>query len=106
MAGKCLWPGASGKKYKYEIYPIDSNYDWEDKPGNYIFAREFSLNKWQAIYIGETESLKDCLPSHHKLQCIHRNEGTHIHAHINQDSLNRLDEEADLLNYFKKTPCN
>jgi hypothetical protein len=103
MADKYIWTGASGKKYEYEIYPIGTN--WNDVPGNYIFARESTTNRWQAIYIGETESFKDRLPNHNELPCIRRNGGTHIHAHVNRDSRARLDEEADLL-ANNKTPCN
>lgn len=103
MADKCIWTGASGKKYEYAIYPIGT--DWSDVAGNYIFARESSPHKWEAIYIGETESFKDRLPNHNELPCIKRNGGTHIHAHVNRDSQARLDEEADLL-ANNKTPCN
>ena len=103
MADKCIWTGASGKKYEYEIYPIGAA--CSDVAGNYIFARESSPHKWEAIYIGETESFKDRLPNHNELPCIKRNGGTHIHAHVNRDSQARLDEEADLL-ANNKTPCN
>ena len=103
MADKCIWTGASGKKYEYEIYPIDTN--WNDVPGNYIFARESSSRTWQAIYIGQTESFKDRLPNHNELPCIRRNGGTHVHAHVNRDSRARLEEEGDLL-ANNKTACN
>ena len=103
MADKCIWTGASGKTYEYEMHPIGTN--WNDVPGNYIFARESSPGKWQAVYIGETDSLKHRLPNHNELPCVRRNGGTHIHAHANQDSRARLDEEADLL-ANNTTPCN
>ena len=103
MADICTWTGASGKKYEYNIYAIGTN--WYDEPGNYIFAQEALPQKWTAIYIGETESFKDRLPNHNELPCIHRNGGTHIHAHINRDSSSRLEEEADLL-ANNATPCN
>ena len=103
MADKCTWTGASGKEYLYDIYPIGTN--WNDEPGNYIFAGVFEPHKWTAIYIGETESFKDRLPNHNELPCIRRNGGTHIHARINRDSQARLNEEADLL-ANNKTPCN
>ena len=103
MADKCIWTGASGKKYEYEIYLMDST--WNDVPGNYIFAKEVSPHKWQGVYIGETESFKDRLPNHNELPCIKRNGGTHIHAHINSDSHARLDEEKDLLSN-NTTSCN
>jgi len=103
VADKCIWTGASGKKYEYEIYSTNTN--WNDVAGNYIFARESSPHKWEAIYIGETESFKDRLPNHNELPCIRRNGGTHIHAHVNRGNRARLDEEADLL-ANNTTPCN
>lgn len=103
MANKCNWTGASGKIYEYEIFPI--GIDWNDVAGNYIFAKQSSPNRWASIYIGETESFKDRLPNHNQLPCIRRNEGTHIHAHVNQDSRARLAEEVDLL-ATDKPPCN
>ncbi len=103
MADKCTWTGLSGKVYEYNIYPISDN--WNDIAGNYIFAKESSPHKWEAVYIGETESFKDRLPSHNELPCVKRNGGTHIHAHTNQDGQARLDEEADLI-ATGRPPCN
>ena len=103
MADKCKWIGASGKEYFYDIYPI--NTDWNDVPGNYIFAKETTPHNWEAVYIGETESFKDRLPNHNELPCIRRNGGTHTHVRINRDSRARLAEEAELLANHS-TPCN
>ncbi len=103
MARTCKWIGASDKEYIYNIHPIDT--EWNDVSGNYIFAKEVSPLKWEAVYIGETESFKDRLPNHNELPCILRNGGTHIHTHINESSRARLDEETDLLPN-NSTPCN
>lgn len=103
MADKCKWIGASGKEYLYDIFKI--GIDWNDVPGNYIFAYKTEPTVWAPVYIGETESFKDRLPNHPELPCIRRNGGTHIHAHVNQNSQGRLDEEADLLKNHNP-PCN
>ena len=103
MADKCIWTGASGKKYEYTIYLIGG--EWNDVSGNYIFAKKNSPNEWEAVYIGETESFKDRIPNHNELACVRRNGGTHVHARTNKDSQARLDEEADLLANHS-TPCN
>ena len=100
--GKVNWKGASGKLYTYEIHPMDES--WNDVPGNYIFARQIP-GGWSAVYIGETQSLKDRLPNHNELPCVRQNGGTHIHAHVNQNTQARLAEEADLL-ANGGTPCN
>jgi len=103
MPDKCIWTGASGKKYEYEVFSIGTN--WNDVPGNYIFARQSSPRQWESVYIGETESFKDRLPNHNELPCIRRNGGTHVHAHVNKASRARLAEERDLLSNGT-TPCN
>ena len=74
-----MWPGASGKEYKYWIYAIGTSF--KDSPGNYIFAKETSIGRWTPIYIGETDSLQDRLSNHEKLPCVERHGGTHVHAH-------------------------
>jgi len=104
MAYTCRWKGASDKEYIYIINSIkDSALD--DVPGNYIFARESEPNKWEALYIGETESFKDLIPNHNELTCIRRNKCTHVHTHTNLTNQARLAEEKDLLANHT-TPCN
>ena len=91
----CTWTGNSGKTYSYEIHKI--NTIWNDVAGNYIFAKETSPSKWAALYIGETQSLRDRLPNHEKRPCPTRNGTTHIHVHVNSGSAARLAEESDLI---------
>ncbi len=104
MANKCKWTGASGTEYMYEMYPIKGT-TWNNVPGNYIFARESKPNNWEPIYIGQTESFKDRIPDHDKLPCVQRNNGTHVHVHVNHNTEARLAEEKDLLASCT-TPCN
>ncbi|MDA2933471.1 hypothetical protein MYX82_03920 [Acidobacteria bacterium AH-259-D05] len=99
-----MWPGASGEQYRYWI--SDMNSSFKDEPGNYIFAKETSPNRWTPIYIGQTESLKNRLTDHEKLPCIKRHGGTHIHAHTTPGGEQvREAEEADLLAKWDP-PCN
>jgi len=99
-----MWPGASGKEYKYWIAPIDSSF--KDEPGNYIFAKETSPGQWTPIYIGETVSLRDSLSNHDKLPCVKRHGGTRIHTHTaaGRQAVRRA-EESDLLAKWDP-PCN
>jgi hypothetical protein len=105
MAEKIImWPGASGKEYKYWIFPMNTSFN--DEPGNYIFAKETSPGKWSPIYIGETDSLKDRLSNHEKMPCVNRYGGTHIHVHTNSsDEKVRRAEESDLIAKWSP-PCN
>ena len=99
-----MWPGASGKQYKYWIYPMNTSF--KDLPGNYIFAKETSPGKWTPIYIGETGSLKDRLSNHEKMPCVKRYGGTHVHTHASsEDEETRRAEESDLLAKWDP-PCN
>jgi hypothetical protein len=99
-----MWPGKSGREYKYWIHAIDTSF--KDEPGNYIFAKQISPGKWAPVYIGETESLRDRLANHDKRSCVMRHGGTHVHAHTTSGGQNvRRDEEADLIARWD-TPCN
>ena len=101
---KQIWQGASGASYEYEILSFNDN--WNDVPGNYIFAKQVS-NGWQPTYIGETGSLRDRITtSHEKYPCAVANGFTHVHAHSSSTSqVIRRQEETDLLNRFNP-PCN
>ena len=80
---------------------------WDDAPGNYIFARLLGGDQWQAIYVGETSSFKDRITqSHEKLQCARRYGFTHVHAHINNGGQDvRRAEEGDIIKRYNP-PCN
>jgi hypothetical protein len=102
-----MWSGISGEKFKYWINPIGTSY--EKVPGNYIFAKETSPNKWTPIYVGETDNLDRRLSNpdeHEKLPCVRRHGGTHIHSHRSVDNgAIRRKEEADIRDNWKP-PCN
>lgn len=98
------WPGQSGTKYDYWIYPIGSPLKAE--PGNYIFAKKTSSGAWLPVYIGESKNLDERLSNHNEEECVRRNDGTHVHAHTNPDGQNtRRNEERDLIAKWNP-PCN
>ena len=98
------WPGASGHKYRYRIYPIGQTF--KAIPGNYIFAKETESHRWRPVYIGETSDLSERFNNHHKMTCIQRNGATHIMVHSNDAGVAaRRREEADLLANHSPT-CN
>ena len=68
-------------------------------------VQEFS--SWQALYIGETGSLKDRVGPHHEhWDCAKRHGMTHIHAHVSVSSeIIRRREEADLVEQYHPA-CN
>jgi predicted GIY-YIG superfamily endonuclease len=104
LADKCNWPGTSGKTYTYHVYPI--GHSLKAEAGNYIFAKLNAQGQWSPLYIGETEDLDDRVATHEKRECVKRNGGTHIHAHLTPgDRSIRLNEETDIRNNFTTT-CN
>lgn len=102
-ASTIMWPGQSGRKYKYWIHPIGTSF--KDEPGNYIFAKETKPGHWSPVYIGQTSSLDTRLANHEKEACAKRNGATHIHAHTNSAESSRLSEEKDLIMRWEP-PCN
>jgi hypothetical protein len=104
MASTINWRGASGREYRYWIYPIDSPF--QDEPGNYIFAKETRPRAWSPVYVGQTGSLADRLADHEKELCARRSGATHIHVHTNsQGEMPRRTEESDLIKKWQPT-CN
>jgi len=102
-----MWPGASGRKYKYHVHELS----WPpaaDQAGNYIFARKVA-NGWEAVYIGQGD-LKARKNDHIGQGCVTRNGATHFHAHLNSNETDRLAEESDLLaqhvEVYGPTGCN
>jgi predicted GIY-YIG superfamily endonuclease len=103
-APSMLWPGKSGKEYKYWIYTIGTTFT-DKKGANYIFAKETTKGSYKPIYIGQTDDLSERFDNHHKMPCIKRNGATHIHVHINTDESSRLKEESDLIEKWNPI-CN
>lgn len=92
----------------FSVHPVGTNY--KDAPGVYAFLRD-DPDGWDAIYIGETESLKDRLTTnllrHHQYDCaVKKNGATHIATRLVTGGRKaRLDLETKLRNAYS-TPCN
>jgi predicted GIY-YIG superfamily endonuclease len=100
----CEWPGVSGKKYQYYVYPFGASL--KEAAGNYIYAKLNYKNQWVPLYIGETDDLDTRVATHEKRECVRRNGVTRIHAHLTSgDRSVRLAEETDIRKNFR-TPCN
>lgn len=98
------WEGASGRKYTYEIYSLDTPF--RPVAGNYIFAKETKPTWYRPLYLGETTNLATRFgPSHHKWACAERNGMTHIHVRQNSNQAARLAEEQDLVDKWDPV-CN
>jgi len=93
----CNWQGNSGTTYSFDIYSMFG--DWNDVPGNYIFAKETSTGHWSALYTGEAGSFKTRLtPSHEEWDWAVKLGATHVHARVNHSGKSaRLAVEKDLI---------
>lgn len=104
----CDWPGASGKTYKYFVYPRHPSIK-VGQDGNYIYAKIVN-DEWVPVYIGQGDLSVRCTSNHHQAEAIDAKRATHVHMHKNAREADRLSEERDLLEAFPQayapTGCN
>jgi len=98
MAITVNWSGKSGTSYAFELYKLGQEFN--PVSGVYVFCRETSPGSWQALYVGETQSLHDRLntgiANHDGFKCASRNGATHIAVRVVSGEANRLRVETDL----------
>jgi len=98
------WAGQSGKKYQYEIYPLDAAF--RPLPGVYIYAKQLADGDWIPIYIAQTRDLHQRLEGHVRLEDAMANSATHLHAHYCEAGQGaRCTEEQDLIHRWQPV-CN
>ena len=102
-----IWTGASGRQYKYWVFPRHPDIIKID--GNYIYAKIVG-NRYQAVYIGQGDLSTRATSDHHRTSCIDLNGATSVHLHSNPAESDRLAEERDLLannpTAYAPTGCN
>jgi hypothetical protein len=89
-----IWTGASGKQYKYAVFPRHPSIIEID--GNYIYAKIVG-DRYQAVYIGQGNLSVRATDDHHRTDCIDSKGATSVHLHANTVEADRLAEERDLL---------
>lgn len=98
MAFNITWCGASGQSYIFETYPVGAQFN--PVSGVYIFCRQVISGNWEALYVGETQSLKQRLNtgigSHDGYARASRLGMTHIAALVVAGDAERLRIETDL----------
>lgn len=98
------WPGQSGKKYEFQIYPLNASL--KALPGVYIYARQLLDGDWDPVYIAQTRDLHQRLEGHVKMDDAVANGATHLHAHYcNAGQAARCTEEHDLVQRWQPI-CN
>lgn len=92
------WIGASGRSYEFRVFPVGTTY----KPvsGVYIACRRLISGSFEALYVGESQSLYDRLnaglKNHDGLKCAARHGMTHIGAMVVSGNAERIRIETDL----------
>ena len=100
----CLWAGASGHVYRYEIYPRHPML-LPPEPGNYIYARVAAAG-WVPVVISAGEPAERASLERGLAERIDSGQVTHIHFHPNPDAALRRAEERDLLQRFREAGCD
>ena len=97
MATTIVFTGSSGKKYQYDVYNVNVN--WNPRPGNYGFIDENGVPK----YFGQTEDFvsRNPGPAHDKWAKASANGATLIVARVNHGGETaRKAEEVDLIRAY------
>ncbi len=98
------WAGQTGKKYRYEISPLDTAF--KPLPGLYIYAKLLPDGDWIPLYIAQTRDLHQRLEGHCKPADAVANGATHLHAHYCEAGQGaRCTEEQDLIHRWRPL-CN
>ena len=99
MIPQLEWSDLGHAKYVYSVFGFDQ--EWCDFPGNYIFARR-GRKGWEALYIGETDSLRMTINKRHAAWAYCRSRGaTHVLVHFNfaGRAARQVEEQALILAY-------
>jgi hypothetical protein len=83
MADKCVWTGASGRKYSFYVYARHPRII-KGQMGGYIYAK-IDQNTWLPIYIGQGDIGVRCTQSH-QIECIDSKGATHVHLKLTADA--------------------
>lgn len=104
MSNTVTWNLNNGVSYSYEPYALDASFN--AVPGNYVFARQNQNGSYSAIYIGETDNLKERHENHEKRPCALKNGATHILARRNDGGQAVRRKEQDEMIAYCQPVCN
>lgn len=99
--------GRTGR-YNFEVYPIDTVFN--PVGAVYIFSKRrmdavSGKGLHEFVYVGETSSLADRIPSHEKFAAALYHGANCICVHRDENEVSRLAKETDL-RAASLTPCN
>lgn len=88
------WTGASGRRYRYWVYPLPAAFD-PGRTGNYLFARLEADGRWTPVLIGHGD-LHAVTADPPARACLEAAGATHLHANQGGHTQVRIDEAEDL----------
>ena len=92
------WAGNSGSNYRYWFLKDLSAGGIQAAAGNYAFVKALPNGNYSAIYFGESENLRDRLPTHDQWAAAKRLGATHVMGHTTPaGETARMAEERDLI---------
>jgi len=107
--GAIIFTGASGTKYNFDVYSIDTKFD--DVGAVYFFTKRIKKDgqdkytHTKHIYVGQTGDLSERFEDHHKMPCIKKNGANCICIHVESNASKRTEIESDLIAAYKPV-CN
>lgn len=81
--------------YDFGVFTHDAS--WNDVGGVYIFAGPINMNRWSALYIGQTDSFRSRIPGHEQWPPAQRAGATHVHATVVHQASERERIERELI---------
>lgn len=104
-----IFEGDSGKRYDFIAYTADTTFN--DVGAVYIFTKRNLYSdgsyKYTSLYVGQTSSLQDRIPSHEKWPCARKYGVNSICIRLDANVSSRLAIEEDLINWGNsRPPCN
>lgn len=104
MIPRVAWTDYRGRRYIYNLFDLDQ--EWVNFPANYILARRTPCG-WDALFIGETDSLKYGIGPSHPAWAFCRSRGaTHILVHFNFSGRKARQAEEQALVIAYEPPGN
>jgi hypothetical protein len=106
--GTVNWTGLSGQTYEFSVYELAVHF--KPLPAVYVLAKLGHGSRFEALYVGEAESLEDrlntCRAQHDGFQRALKMGVTHICARlVSNGAAERLRIETDL-RHALNPPCN
>lgn len=90
------WAGASGALYPFEVFPIESVPE-QDNKAVLVFAKWTVERRWRPLLVEECGSFRTYLVNPQRLQYVKWLGCTHVHIHRGGTLVQRRKERQDLL---------